>query len=189
MTTLRVVLGDQLSTDLSALVGIDAAKDVVLILVVNEECHYVRHHQQKIVLFLTAMRHFAQKLRERGLQVDDVQLDDPKNTGSLTSEVQRAQARHKARRLVLTEPGEWRVQTMAASWPQGLNIPVDIRPDERFFASKERFQAWANGRRSWRMEHFYREMRREHQILMDGDQPDSGAWNFDKENRKSLPGA
>ena len=115
MTTLRLVLGDQLSTDLLALVGIDTAKDVVLILEVNEECHYVRHHQQKIVLFLSAMRHFAQNLRELGLQVDDVQLDDPKNTDSLTSEVQRAQVRHKARRLVLTEPGEWRVQTIPIS--------------------------------------------------------------------------
>jgi deoxyribodipyrimidine photolyase-related protein len=37
------------------------------------------------------------------------------------------------------------------------------------------------------MEHFYREMRREHDILMEGDKPTGGAWNFDAENRKPLP--
>ena len=187
MTTLRLVLGDQLSTDLSALSDIDPAKDVVLMLELDEECDYVPHHQQKIVLFLSAMRHFAQNLREHGLQVDYVQLDDPANTGSFTSEVQRALSRHQATRLVLTEPGEWRLQAMAESWSRKFDRPVDLRPDHRFFASKQRFQDWANGRRSWRMEHFYREMRRENQILMDGDQPEGGAWNFDSENRKKLP--
>jgi deoxyribodipyrimidine photolyase-related protein len=187
MTTVRLVLGDQLSTNLSALSDIDPAKDVVLMLELDEECVYVPHHQQKIVLFLSAMRHFAQNLREHGLQVDYVKLDDPENTGSFTSEIQRALTRHQAQRLVLTEPGEWRLQAMAESWSRQLNRPVDLRPDHRFFASKQRFQDWANGRRSWRMEHFYREMRREHQILMDGDQPEGGAWNFDSENRKSLP--
>ncbi|MDA9976030.1 cryptochrome/photolyase family protein [Alphaproteobacteria bacterium] len=167
----------------------NSSKSVVLVLEVNEECRYARHHQHKIALFLSAMRHFAQNLPERCLQVDYVQLDDPENMGNRTSEVQRAQARHQARRLVLTEPGKWRVQAMAASWSQRLYVPVDIRPDDRFIASRERFQPWANGRRSSPIKNFYREICREHQILLDGDQPDGGVWYLDKENRKSLQGA
>ena len=66
MATLRLILGDQLSADISALADIDATKDIVLMLEVDEECRYVPHHQQKIVLFLSAMRHFAQNLRELG---------------------------------------------------------------------------------------------------------------------------
>lgn len=187
MTTIRLVLGDQLSTDLSALADIDAANDVVLMLEVEEECRYVPHHKQKIVLFLSAMRHFAQDLREKGVHVDYVRLDDPANTGNFTTEVERALARHEACRLVLTQPGEWRVQAMAEDWSHRFALPVDLREDDRFFATKAGFQAWASGRRSWRMEHFYREMRREHDVLMDGDQPVGGGWNFDSENRKPLP--
>ncbi|MBL8669901.1 MAG: cryptochrome/photolyase family protein [Alphaproteobacteria bacterium] len=187
MTTLRLVLGDQLSAGISALAGIDPERDVVLMLEVDEECRHVPHHQQKIVLFLSAMRHFAQDLRRQGIQVDYVGLDDRANTGSFTSEIERAIARHGAQRLILTEPGEWRVQAMADGWSHRFGLPVDLRTDDRFFASKARFRAWANGRRSWRMEHFYHEMRREHAILVEGDQPVGGLWNFDAENRKSLP--
>lgn len=188
MTTLRLVLGDQLSTDLSALADIDPVNDVVLMLEVEEECRYVPHHQQKIVLYLSAMRHFALELREQGIQVDYVRLDDRANTGALTSELKRALVRHRAQRLILTEPGEWRVQVMAEDWPRRFGLPVDLRPDSRFFSTRAGFRAWADGRRSWRMEHFYRDMRREHRVLMDGNQPAGGVWNFDKENRKRLSG-
>ncbi|MDD9976521.1 MAG: cryptochrome/photolyase family protein, partial [Boseongicola sp.] len=187
MNVLRIILGDQLSLDLSALDDLDPRSDVVLMMEVMEENTYVGHHKQKIVLVLAAMRHFAETLRERGLTVDYVSLEEPDNTGSFTTEIQRAVARHRPSRIVVTEPSEWRVQAMAKSWEALTGVPVKIRSDRRFFASRTRFAAWANGRRSWRMEHFYREMRREHHILMDGDQPEGGTWNFDSENRKSLP--
>ena len=104
MTVLRIILGDQLSLDLSALDHLDSDRDVVLMMEVMQECSHVRHHKQKIVLVLSAMRHFAQTLRQRGLTVDYVSLDEPDNTGSFTTEIQRAVARHCPRRMVVTEP-------------------------------------------------------------------------------------
>jgi deoxyribodipyrimidine photolyase-related protein len=187
MSVLRVILGDQLSPDLSALADIDPAHDVVLMMEVQAETTYVRHHKQKIVLVLSAMRHFAEDLRARGIAVDYVKLDDPDNTGDLTAEVRRAVARHTPDRLVITEPGEWRVQELIKTWQALTGLPVAVRDDTRYFASRARFADWARGRRGWRMEHFYREMRREHGLLMDSDQPVGGAWNFDAENRKALP--
>ena len=187
MAALRLVLGDQLSHDLTALEGLDAASDVVLMMEVADETTYVPHHKQKIVLVLSAMRHFAAELAARGVTVDYVRLDAPDNTGSFTTELQRAVARLQPDRIVLTEPSEWRVKEMVQHWPDLFNVPVEVRDDTRFFASRTRFAAWAKGRRGWRMEHFYREMRREHGILMDGDQPAGGEWNFDQENRKRLP--
>ena len=187
MTSLRIVLGDQLSHDLSALAGLDPGRDTVLMTEVAEESTYVPHHKQKIVLVLSAMRHFADELRMRGVAVDYVLLDASGNTGALTSEVQRAAERHRPDRLVVTEPGEWRVQAMVETWAVLTGRPVEVRPDDRFFASHDRFSAWARGRRTWRMEHFYREMRREHAILMDGEQPEGGTWNYDAANRKRLP--
>ena len=113
MGILRIILGDQLSFDVAALAGLDPARDIVLMMEVVEENTYVGHHKQKIVLVLSAMRHFAEALIKRGVTVDYVKLDAPDNSGALTTEVQRAVARHAPDGLVVTEPGEWRVQSMA----------------------------------------------------------------------------
>jgi deoxyribodipyrimidine photolyase-related protein len=187
MSTLRIVLGDQLSRGLSALSDLDRDTDAVLMMEVAEEGTYVRHHKQKIALILSAMRHFAEDLRERGVKVDYVRLDDADNTGTFTGELERAVARHRPERIILTEPGEWRVEQMIGDWRERFDAEIIVRPDQRFFASRDRFAQWTRGRRQWRMEHFYREMRREHDILMDGDQPEGGRWNFDAENRRKLP--
>jgi deoxyribodipyrimidine photolyase-related protein len=187
MTVLRIILGDQLSADISALEDLDPASDIVLMMEVMEETAYVPHHKQKLVLVLSAMRHFADELRQRGVLVDYVALDAPENTGSLTTEIQRAVARLRPQRLVVTEPGEWRVDAIANNWQSLTGLPVEIRADGRFFASRARFADWARGRQVWRMEYFYRELRREHAILMDHGQPAGGAWNFDALNRKRLP--
>ncbi|WP_294535963.1 cryptochrome/photolyase family protein [uncultured Rhodoblastus sp.] len=187
MTNLRIVLGDQLSDNLSALTGIDERSDVVLMMEVEEESAWVRHHKQKIVLALSAMRHFADTLRRRGVNVDYIKLDAKLNTGGFTGEVQRAVARHRPDRIIVTEPSEWRVQKMAEGWASLTGTQVEVRADTRFFASRARFAAWAKGRRGWRLEHFYREMRREHGILMEDGQPAGGQWNYDAANRKRLP--
>jgi deoxyribodipyrimidine photolyase-related protein len=187
MSVLRIVLGDQLSMDISALKGLERTADIVLMMEVMEETTYVPHHKQKIVLVLSAMRHFAEELRQTGVLVDYVALDDPDNSGSLSNEIRRAIARHAPDRLVVTEPGEWRVQAMADGWEALTGLPVEIREDDRFFTSRARFAAWARGRKLWRMEHFYHEMRREHEILMEQAGPAGGEWNFDAENRKKLP--
>lgn len=186
-TTLRLILGDQLSPDLSALRDIDATTDIVLMAEVREEATYVPHHRQKIVLILAAMRHFGAALRMRGFRVDYIPLDDPANTGSFTGEIERAIRRHRPDRIVVTEPGEWRVLTMIGTWSARFGLPVEIREDDRFLCSHARFAQWSKGRREWRMEFFYREMRRETGLLMENGQPVGGRWNFDPENRKRLP--
>ncbi|MGL4439702.1 MAG: cryptochrome/photolyase family protein, partial [Bosea sp. (in: a-proteobacteria)] len=109
MTSLRLVLGDQLTRDLASLQDIDKARDVVLMAEVHDETTYVPHHKQKIVLVLSAMRHFADELRAEGIHVDYVKLSDNNNTGSFAGEIERAITRHTPSQIVLTEPGEWRV--------------------------------------------------------------------------------
>jgi deoxyribodipyrimidine photolyase-related protein len=184
---LRIVLGDQLSDRIAALRDLDMAHDVVLLAEVREECTYVKHHKQKIVLVLSAMRHFAASLRQAGVRVAYVTLDDAANTHSLRGEMLRAVARYAPERVVVTEPGEWRVLTDMRGWSDAAGIPVEIREDTRFFVSRREFAAWADGRRTLRMEFFYRDMRRRTGLLMQGEQPAGGRWNFDAENRKRLP--
>ena len=184
---LRLILGDQLSRSLSALGGIDRTRDVVLMVEVYDETTYVRHHKQKIILILSAMRHFAQSLRAEGMRVDYVRLDDEGNTGSFTGELKRALSRHSVDRIVVTEPGEWRVWKMMQSWERECGMPVEMREDDRFLCSREDFAQWAKGRKSLRMEFFYRQMRRKTGWLMKEDKPEGGQWNYDAENRKALP--
>jgi deoxyribodipyrimidine photolyase-related protein len=184
---LRLVLGDQLSRSLSALEGLDPARDVVLMVEVRDEAVYVPHHRQKIVLVLAAMRHFAESLRSEGFAVDYVRLNDEGNSGSFTGELGRALGRHVVDRVVVTEPGEWRVARMMQKWGDAFALPVEIRSDTRFLCPLPEFADWAEGRKNLRMEFFYRHMRRRTGWLMDGDEPRGGRWNFDSENRKPLP--
>jgi deoxyribodipyrimidine photolyase-related protein len=187
MRTLRVVLGDHLTRDLRSLADIDAHSDVVLMMEVNAEATYVRHHKQKLVLVLSAMRHFAQELAGEGYAVDYVRLDATGNTGSFGGELGRACARHRPDRIVVCEPGEWRVRQAMERWRGPAGQRIEILDDDRFFADRARFARWAHRRTTYRMEYFYRELRRETGLLMEGAQPAGGRWNFDAENRRAWP--
>ena len=184
MTQLRLVLGDQLTRDVAALRDYSDG-DVVLMAEVACEITYVKHHKQKIAFVLSAMRHFAEELRAEAIVVDYIKLDDSGNTGSIGGELRRAVERHGPERVIVTSPGEWRLLSDIKALD--LGIPIEIREDDRFFASTGRFAVWAAKRKSFRMEFFYREIRRETDLLMEGDEPAGGQWNYDNDNRKRLP--
>jgi len=185
MGALRLILADQLSISLPSLVGADKAHDTIMLCEVMAEATYVKHHPKKIAFLFAAMRHFARELEEAGYKVRYTKLDDAENTGSLTGELLRAAAELKPARVILTEPGEYRVPEMMRAWPKQLGIPVEILPDTRFLATHAEFAAWAKNKKQLRMEFFYREMRKNYGILMEKDgAPTGGQWNYDKENRK-----
>jgi deoxyribodipyrimidine photolyase-related protein len=185
---LVLILGDQLTPAMSSLRGADKAQDVVLLCEVWNEATYVPHHKKKIAFIFSCMRHFAEELRASGWTVDYRALDRTGAAGSFTSEIEQASMRHKPQRVVVTSPGEWRVLDAMRGWQKRLGTPVDILDDDRFICSTSEFSAWAKGRKQLRMEYFYREMRRKTGLLMDGDEPVGGQWNFDKENRKPAKG-
>lgn len=162
----------------------DPATDRVLMVEVQEEATYVRHHKKKIAFLFSAMRHFAEELRTLGWRVDYVPLDVPENSGSFTGEIARAVERLSPGKILVTEPGEWRVREAMSGWQAAFKTPVEMLEDDRFIATHSEFQTWAEGRKQLRMEYFYREMRRKTGLLMDGDQPEGGKWNYDAENRK-----
>ncbi|MGH0001498.1 cryptochrome/photolyase family protein [Pseudovibrio ascidiaceicola] len=184
---LRLVLGDQLSLSLSSLCDAKPGEDVILLAEVREEATYVRHHKKKIAFLFSAMRHFAEALRSLGHRVVYVNYDSPENTGSLFGEVLRLMAAETVSELIVTKPGEYRLLDEMESWQERLDMPVELREDDRFLCSAEGFQEWASGRKSLRLEYFYREMRRDHAILMEGDKPLGGQWNYDHDNRKKAP--
>ena len=185
MPALRIILGDQLSKEISSLSGINAEEDIVLICEVFAEATYVKHHKKKIVFLFSAMRHFAEELRvEKNYQVEYLKLNDPEPMQSFTQAVEKTLAKHKIDEIIVTSPGEYRVLTEINIWQELFGIPVDIREDARFLCNQVEFKNWSKDRKNLRMEYFYREMRKKYSILMDGDQPIGGKWNFDLENRK-----
>ena len=97
---------------------------------VEDETSYVKHHKKKIAFLFSAMRHFAAELRDQGWNVDYVTLDDAENSGNFSGEVRRALARHTIKRLVVTEPGEYRVRKMIDSWPKAFGVSLDIMMDQ-----------------------------------------------------------
>ncbi|WP_170604112.1 cryptochrome/photolyase family protein [Ruegeria arenilitoris] len=176
---LIVILGDQLSKDIAALRAADQKRDIVLFAEVMAEARYVPHHQKKIAFVLSAMRHFAEELKSLGWSVRYVRLDDPENTNSLAGEIARAQNELKIARAFVTEPGEFRL-SQAFTNCAGLAV----LPDDRFLVSHQEFRDWAEGRKQLRMEYFYREIRRKTGLLMSGNEPEGGRWNYDSDNRK-----
>jgi len=184
MGALLLITGDQLSPQLASLKAADRQTDTLLMVEVAEEARSVLHHPKKLVFIFSAMRHFAEQLQENGWNIDYIKLDDPDNSQNFAGEIRRALTRHNANRLLLTAASEWRVLEMMRQWRDELDIPVEILEDDRFLCSTARFEAWASERKQLRMEYFYREMRHDWQILLEGDKPAGGKWNFDSENRK-----
>ncbi|MEM9756292.1 MAG: cryptochrome/photolyase family protein [Pseudomonadota bacterium] len=183
VSRLILILGDQLSDEIAALGEADRDEDVVVMAEVMDEASYVPHHPKKIAFLFAAMRKFAARLSDAGWDVRYTRLDDPGNAGSIPGELLRRAEETGATEVLATEPGEFRLIEALEDCP----IPVHQFPDDRFVCSHQEFAAWAEGRKELRMEWFYREMRRKTGLLMDGDKPAGGKWNFDHDNRKPAP--
>ena len=131
ISQLCVILGDQLSADISSLKMANKQECLVLLAELQDEASYVKHHKKKIVLVLSAMRHFAQTLQAQGWQVRYVTLDDPQNTHNFTDEVARAVAEVKVDEVLVTQAGEYRVQQQIDSWQSSLGCTVRCLQDDR----------------------------------------------------------
>jgi deoxyribodipyrimidine photolyase-related protein len=183
---LVLVLGDQLDLDASAFDGFDPVRDAVWMAEVADESTHVWSSQPRTVMFLAAMRHFAQALREAGRPLHYTALDDADNRGSLAAQLQAEIERLRPAGLVMTAPGDWRVLQAIKAVARATGMPLDLREDRHFYGSVREFAAHARGRKQLRMEYFYRQMRQRHGVLMDGAQPEGGQWNFDADNRESF---
>lgn len=187
LRTLVLVLGDQLDAASSALDDFDPSDDALWMAEVAEESTHVWSSKPRIALFLSAMRHFAEGQRAAGRTVHYTDLEDEGNTGTLAGELGRAIAAYRPHRLVMTEPGDWRVREALVAVAHASGLPLEIRLDRHFLSTVEEFAAHAKGRKQLRLEFWYRELRRKHHILVGADGgPEGGDWNYDAENRGSF---
>ena len=183
---LCVILGDQLSSNISSLKNFKKNQDKILMMEVFNEATYANHHKKKLVLVFSAMRHFAKELQEKGVSVTYSKIN--KSQDNFTNELSNQCKKIQPKRIVITHPGEYRVLQEIKKWEKVLKIPVSIVDDDRFFCTIDEFKKWTEGRKELRMESFYQMMRKKYQILIDNNgKPKGGKWNYDIKNRKSLP--
>jgi len=189
MTTLRLVLGDQLNPCHSWFAAPDP--DVLHVMMeVREETDYVLHHAQKIIAIFAAMRAFAGVLRRAGHRVHYMEIDEPGNRQSLVANLDALLAQHRVARFEYQAPDEWRLDRRLADYAAGLPIPARMVDSEHFLGAREEAAALFAGRGQWLMERFYRHMRVRHGVLLDAaGKPAGGQWNYDRDNRKPWRGA
>ncbi len=185
MRNLILILGDQLDSDNPALTGSDSTSDGIVMIEAAGESTHVWNHQARIVLFLSAMRHYAETLRSRDLPLHYLALDDAAET-TLAARLRGVIAQCRPEKLIVCEPGEYRLQQDIEQVCRESAIALEVRGDSHFLCSREAFAAWAKDRRELRMEFFYREMRRRQDVMMEDGQPAGGRWNFDTDNRAGF---
>ncbi len=209
---LILILGDQLDQSSTAFDGFEAEKDVVLMVEAFEESTHVWSHKVRTALFLSAMRHFAADLKQRGWRVDYRALD-VEGDKTLAAGLLAAIQKHQPQRVIGVEPGDLRVRQQLddaiksiaeysrnhratgindlKNRPEGEfgSLILEWREDKHFLCSINQFRKWAGKSSSLRMEFFYRQMRKQYRVLVEGknsDEPVGGQWNFDADNRKSF---
>jgi deoxyribodipyrimidine photolyase-related protein len=141
------VLGDQLDTESSALHDFDPARDVVWMAEVSEESTHVWSAKQRIAVFLSAMRHFADELRARGLPLVYARLEDADNRGTLALELARTLSQLRPTGLLIAAPGDWRVLQSLRAVAAAHALPLEVRDDLHFFTTVREFAEFAKGRK------------------------------------------
>ena len=180
------VLGDQLDLQSSALTDFDDTQDRVLMAEVREESTHVWSSKPRTAFFLAAMRHFAEELQRKGMRVDYQPIGTHESV-DLVAALAAAIKRHAPQKILMVEPGDWRVEQALRSFAEQSNVSLVMREDTHFMCSRLEFAEWARGYKQFRMEFFYRTMRKRYGIMMEGDKPLQGRWNFDAENRGAFP--
>ncbi len=185
---LILILGDQLNLDNPALEGFDPVQDTVFMAEVSHEATQVWSHKARIVLFLSAMRHFYEALASQyssGLQGSYLKIGEHDFTTLKSAWAQQISVL-KPLQVIVCEPGEYRLEQDLIALCKEMNTQLAVRDDTHFMCSKADFMHWAKGNKQLRMEFFYRKMRQKYDVLMQDNQPVGGAWNYDAENRKTF---
>jgi deoxyribodipyrimidine photolyase-related protein len=183
--TLRLILGDQLNIQHSWFEKTNPDMTYVM-MEIKQETGYVRHHIQKVVGFFLAMRNFANSLQNQGHQVAYINLDDPDNTQSLTGNLSFLIEKENFNRFEYLLPDEFRLDKQMQEFTQTISIPSQVFDSEHFLTSREFLRDFFKGKKTFLMETFYREMRRKYNILMEGNEPLTGKWNYDQDNRNKF---
>ena len=184
--TLRLILGDQLNSQHSWFQEVNDSVTYVL-MEIRSETDYATHHIQKIVGFFASMQHFASELQLQKHRVIYIHLNDNTNLQSFEKNIQLLIEKEQFTHFEYQHPDEYRLDEQLKQFCKTLTITSSVSDSEHFMSSRNELGDFFNGKKTFLMESFYHMMRKKHHVLMDGDKPLTGKWNYDGENRKKLP--
>ena len=180
--TLRLILGDQLNSKHSWFSKKENGVLYVL-MEVKQESEYVKHHIQKIVGFFASMREFAGQLESKGHHVYYLKINDKNNKQTFDENLDTIIKEYSVQKFEYQLPDEYRLDRQLKKYCDGLKIDHQVYDTEHFYTQRDELKDMFKARAQYRMEHFYRVMRRKHDVLMNKDKPEGGDWNYDKLNR------
>ena len=184
---LRLILGDQLNINHSWFS--DSANDYIyLMMEIKDETNYVRHHIQKILAIFSAMRSFSDTLKVKNFNTIYIKIDDKKNEHSFKKNILRIAKENNIDSIEYQQPDEFRLDELFTKLQSSLNVEVKSVSSEHFLTSRNYVKEFFKDKKQWRMEEFYRHMRKEYSILLEGEKPIGGKWNYDADNRKRWNG-
>lgn len=184
--TLRLILGDQLNSEHSWFKTVDDSVTYVL-MEIRSETDYATHHIQKIVGFFRAMQAFAAELKAKQHRVIYIHLNDLHNEQSFQQNITRLVETDKFTRFEYQLPDEYRLDAQLIALCASLQITTSVCDSEHFMSERNELGDFFAGKKIFLMESFYRAMRKKHDVLMDGEKPRTGQWNYDGDNRMKLP--
>ena len=184
--TLRLILGDQLNSNHSWFKSVDDSVTYVM-MEIRTETDYAQHHIQKVVGIFAAMQNFANQLKSNKHNLIYFHLNDVNNIQSFGDNIKNLIIDHHFTEFEYQLPDEYRVDQDLKQLGNSISIPCKSVDSEHFFTSRNELSEFFNGKKTFLMESFYRTMRKKHTILMEGNQPLTGKWNYDSDNRKKLP--
>ena len=198
---LRLILGDQLNAGHSWY----QTKDESVLYVIAElkqEQEYVVHHVQKIQSFFSAMNQFADALSKAGHNVLYLTLDDTSDYENLPDLLAHLLTRYQCQQFSYQHPDEYRLANQLAEFCSRLSgeasqselsqfelstkVSWQCLETEHFCLSHAELSQYFQAEKHHRMEAFYRKLRKRFNILMVGDEPEGGQWNYDQDNRNKL---
>lgn len=185
--TLRLILGDQLNINHSWFTEVDEQVTYVL-MEIKSETDYATHHIQKVIGFFAAMQAFAMHLKSLQHSVIYISLNDKNNHQCFDKNCNKLIEEFNFTHFEYQLPDEYRVDEHLKKFSSQLNITHQIYDTEHFYTERNELENFFRGKKTYLMENFYRHMRKKHQVLVvNGDQPMHGQWNFDEDNREKLP--
>jgi deoxyribodipyrimidine photolyase-related protein len=184
--TLRLILGDQLNSKHTWFKTVDPNVSYVL-MEIRSETDYAQHHIQKVVGFFATMRAFANELMKQKHTVIYLRLTDKMNGQSFEKNLSRLIKEYKIAHFEYQLPDEYRVDRLLQDFSKKISISHAVVDTEHFLSTRTELGEFFKGKKTFLMESFYRYMRKKYNILMEGDKPLTGQWNYDSDNRKKIP--
>lgn len=153
---------------------------------IRQETDYVKHHIQKIASFFGAMRKFSEHLDKQGHMIQYISINSTENSQSLSKNLENLIAENQIEKFEYQLPDEYRLDEQLKSICNALSIEREVYDTEHFMTKRDDLKKFFSGKKTFLMESFYRDMRKKYEILMDGDEPLTGQWNYDHDNREKL---